>query len=78
MPVRIALLVCDTLMDEVAALHGQLPAIFDRWLRAAAPAPPTDFTLDAFDAVAEQFPDLAKYDALIITGSSAHMCSNVC
>ncbi|KAF9234197.1 class I glutamine amidotransferase-like protein [Melanogaster broomeanus] len=78
---RLAILVCDTPMPSVKAVHGDYRQIFEALL-ASSLAPinaskpdqaQVTFTLDGYDVVTEMAypPDEEEYDGLLLTGSAA-------
>lgn len=75
---RIALLVCDKPIPQVASKYGEYPVMFTDLLRSSLP-PSISAALDAGTALldaydvrfAQEYPDEIEYDALILTGSSA-------
>jgi hypothetical protein len=73
-PIRLALLVCDTLMQSILDAHGAYPEIFDALLRASAPAG-VAYELTPYDVVdAMTYPPLdAPLDGMLLTGSSARL-----
>ncbi|KAF8576341.1 class I glutamine amidotransferase-like protein [Ramaria rubella] len=73
MVLRLALLICDTPVPSVVAVHGDYLAIFTRFFKASLPDSRVEFSLDGFDVVHRQeYPSLvAGYDGIIITGSAA-------
>lgn len=74
-PLRIAILECDTPNPAVFAKHGLYSDIFTRLLHSAAttltpPLDPSSLSLSAYDVVTEQsYPSLDDIDAILITGS---------
>ncbi|MEQ9299547.1 MAG: type 1 glutamine amidotransferase [Cyclobacteriaceae bacterium] len=58
---RVALLVCDHVKDELVEEHGDYPMMFGRLL--------PKLSLDPWFVCDGQFPDINDYDAFICTGS---------
>jgi len=80
-PLRIAVLECDTPPADIVAKYGRYGRIFKTLLEAAAEglglSPEQDLELSAYDVVtAQEYPDLEKIDAVLISGSS--MFSSSC
>lgn len=82
LPLRIAVLECDTPLDNIKAKYGGYGNIFEALLKASAAAldPPTrldpdrDLQISKWDVVnGEEYPRLEDIDAILMTGSS--MCS---
>ena len=73
-PIRLAILLCDTPVPPVLNEHGDYQKIFTAWLRAASPS--VDFTLEAFDVVnkMEYPPEDFNYDGILLTGSGPSIC----
>ena len=74
-PLRIAILECDTPPADVVAKYGRYDRIFKTLLETAAEglglSPKQDLELSAYDVVtAQEYPDLEKIDAVLISGSS--------
>lgn len=74
-PLRIAILECDTPPPPVVEKYGQYGRIFTTLLESAADAlglsPEQDLELSVYDVVtAQEYPDLDKVDAVLISGSS--------
>jgi hypothetical protein len=74
-PLRIAILECDTPPAAIVDEYGRYDRIFTTLLQTAARglglSPEQDLELSAFDVVtAQQYPDLQKIDAVLISGSS--------
>lgn len=75
LPLRIAILACDTPQDKVRAKYGTYGSIFTSLLNAGAKAlepllSPSDLQITAFDVVTRQeYPTLEDIDAILITGS---------
>lgn len=74
-PLRIAILECDTPPAAVVEKYGRYDRIFTTLLETAAEElglyPKQDLELSAFDVVtAQEYPDLEKVDAVLISGSS--------
>jgi hypothetical protein len=74
-PLRIAILECDTPPAALVEKYGRYDRIFATLLEAAAAdlglSPKQDLELSAFDVVtAQEYPDLEKVDAVLISGSS--------
>lgn len=74
-PLRIAILECDTPPAAVVEKYGRYDRIFATLLETAAEglglSPKQDLELSAFDVVtAQEYPDLEKIDAVLISGSS--------
>ena len=70
-PPRIALFLCDTPIPTVRAVDGIYTDIFNTLLRKSRPD--LQYVLDPYDVREKQeYPrpeDLAKYDAIMLTGS---------
>lgn len=78
-PLRIAILECDTPPPALVEKYGRYDRIFTTLLEAAAEdlglSPKQDLDLSAFDVVtAQEYPDLEKIDAVLISGSSEYSC----
>ena len=73
MVLRLALLVCDTLMPAVVEAHGNHPEIYDTWLKASNVAG-VPYQLTPFDVVnhPEVYPNPEEIDAVILTGSGSN------
>ncbi len=74
-PLRIAILECDTPVPAVAEKYSTYGRVFTILLESAASglglSPTKDLELSAFDVVtAQEYPDLDKIDAVLISGSS--------
>lgn len=81
-PLRIAILQCDTPPPDVVAEYGKYDRIFTTLLETAASAmglsPKQHLALTSFDVVtAQEYPDLDKIDAVLISGSSMLVRVNV-
>ncbi|ORY16792.1 class I glutamine amidotransferase-like protein [Clohesyomyces aquaticus] len=77
-PLRIAILECDTPLDQTRAKYGGYGGVFKSLLEAAADglgqpdvlSSKQGLELSTFDVVNEQkYPDLDKIDAVLLTGS---------
>ncbi|GJJ13024.1 hypothetical protein Clacol_007273 [Clathrus columnatus] len=73
MPVRLALLICDTPNPGVLADHGDYLEIFTRFFQDSIPDKEIEFVIDGYDVVHKQEypPADSEYDAVVITGSAA-------
>ena len=77
LPLRIAILECDTPMDPVRAKYGDYGDIFTALLKAGADAleypglsSSAGLIISSFDVVTKQeYPSLGDIDAILITGS---------
>jgi hypothetical protein len=78
-PLRIAILECDTPLEQTQAQYGGYGGVFKALLLEAADAlgqpdlisSKQGLELSTFDVVNKQeYPDLAKIDAVLLTGSS--------
>ena len=72
-PLRIAILECDTPLDQTRAKYGGYGGVFTALLTAGAAAlgePDLKLELSTFDVVEKQeYPDLETIDAVLLTGS---------
>ncbi|EMD69844.1 hypothetical protein COCSADRAFT_106890 [Bipolaris sorokiniana ND90Pr] len=80
-PLRIAILECDTPPPALVEKYGRYDRIFTTLLEAAAEdlglSPKQDLELSAFDVVtAQEYPDLEKIDAVLISGSKHNSFDN--
>lgn len=83
-PLRFALLICDTPVPAVVKELGTYLEIYTRWLQKSFNAasgssvdPTTKFVVDGYDVVkAMNYPDLDKYDGLVLTGSCTSSVSH--
>jgi hypothetical protein len=86
LPLRVAILECDTPLDPVVDKYGRYGDIFKALLRTAADSlSQPDFSsknleLSAYDVVSKQeYPDLENVDAVLLSGSSTLLCiSSIC
>lgn len=77
LPLRIAILECDTPLDNTRAKYGSYGGVFTALLRAGADAlsypglsAESGLELTTFDVVtAQKYPSLSDIDAILITGS---------
>ena len=75
LPLRIAILECDTPLDWTRSKYGGYGGVFTALLESGAAAlePPlssSDLEISTFDSVTKQeYPSLDKIDAVLITGS---------
>lgn len=75
-PIRIALLICDTPIDDVVKVYGEYHSIFTALLTRSLPegVGKDRFVLDPYDVEHKmEYPpaDLEGYDAIMLTGSGA-------
>ncbi|KZT03619.1 class I glutamine amidotransferase-like protein [Laetiporus sulphureus 93-53] len=80
LPIRIALLLCDTPIPAVQSTDGDYTAIFNTLLRNSLPlGSGTDYILDSYDVRNKQeYPrNVDDYQAIILTGSAASAYENV-
>jgi hypothetical protein len=76
-PFRIAILECDTPLDNTNSKYEGYGGVFKRLLKASAVAlgginPDTDLIISKFDIVdGTEYPNLEEVDAILLTGSSA-------
>ncbi|CAE7200073.1 hypothetical protein CFE70_008009 [Pyrenophora teres f. teres 0-1] len=80
-PLRIAILECDTPPADVVAKYGRYDRIFKTLLETAAEGlgltPTQDLELSAYDVVtAQEYPDLERIDAVLISGSKHNSFDN--
>ncbi|KAH7398225.1 class I glutamine amidotransferase-like protein [Pyrenochaeta sp. MPI-SDFR-AT-0127] len=80
-PLRIAILQCDVLPPPVAEIYGNYGRVFTTLLESAAEglgiSPKQDLELSAFDVInAQEYPDLEKIDAVLISGSKHNSYDN--
>ena len=75
-PLRIAILECDTPLEQTKAKYGGYGGVFKALLETAADAlgrsgfSKESLELSTFDVVIkQQYPDLEKVDAVLMTGS---------
>ncbi|NOY67893.1 MAG: GMP synthase [Deltaproteobacteria bacterium] len=71
---KIGLLQCDHVADELAELHGDVPDLFLNLFRRAAKDLPFDVSIDIFNVMNGEYPDLSVphgngYDGFIGSGS---------
>jgi hypothetical protein len=84
LPLRIAILECDTPLDVVKAKYGTYGTIFTTLLNLGADAlgfpglsSSTGLTLSTFDVVTKQeYPELDDIDAILISGSKFNAYDN--
>jgi len=78
-PLRIAILECDTPLENANAKYGGYGGVFTALLRASAKAlgqpdkldPETGLEISKWDVVnGEEYPNLEDIDAILMTGSS--------
>jgi len=74
LPLRIAILECDTPLPGTVAQYGGYGGVFTSLLRAGAStlSPPlrdSDLLLSAYDVVQQKYPSLDSIDAVLISGS---------
>lgn len=74
-PIRIALLLCDTPIDEVAKKHGDYRDIFGDFFRNSVPdnAPTPEYVIDSYDVhYKQEYPEnIDAYNAVVMTGSGS-------
>jgi hypothetical protein len=83
-PIRIAILECDTPLEKTRERYGGYGGVFKTLLEAAADDLGRDdltsksgLELSTFDVVSKQeYPDLEKIDAVLLTGSSKSLLLN--
>lgn len=66
---KIALLVCDRVAEAFEQDHGNYEQMFSRWM--------PDYPLDAYFVCDGDFPDIARYDAFLCTGSKLSVYDDV-
>jgi hypothetical protein len=83
LPLRIAILECDTPLDNTRAKYGSYGGVFAALLNAGVealetpPLSPLDLKISTFDVVAKQeYPSLKDIDAILITGSRHNSFDN--
>jgi len=73
LPLRIAILACDTPLDGTRTKYGGYGGVFTALLHSAATAlsiPTTSLILSTYDVVtAQEYPSLDDIDAILMTGS---------
>jgi GMP synthase-like glutamine amidotransferase len=75
LPLRIAILECDKLLDGARSIYGGYGGVFTALLQSGAaalepPLSPSDLQISVFDAVTKQeYPSLESIDAVLLTGS---------
>jgi hypothetical protein len=69
--IRLALLICDTPLPQVVAVHGDYHRIFNALLTESRPKNAPHFILDPYDVVHKQEYPQGSYDGIIITGSAS-------
>ena len=75
LPLRIAILECDTPRDKTRARYGGYGGVFTALLNAGAaalepPLSPSDLQISIFDSVTKQeYPSLDDIDGILISGS---------
>ena len=76
LPLRIAILQCDTPLDGTKARYGGYDGVFTALIKAGADAlshpglsSSSGLALSSYDVVKEQYPKLEDIDAILITGS---------
>jgi GMP synthase-like glutamine amidotransferase len=74
LPLRIAILECDTPLPGTVAQYGSFGGVFTSLLRAGAStlSPPlheSDLVLSAYDVVQQKYPSLDSIDAVLISGA---------
>lgn len=76
-PLRIAVLECDTPLDNTKAKYESYGGVFKKFLKASAVVlgglnPDTDLVISKYDIVnGTEYPNLEDVDAILLTGSSA-------
>jgi hypothetical protein len=79
LPLRIAVLECDTPLDNTKAKYGGYGGVFEALLKSSAAAleqptrldPDRDLQISKWDVVnGQDYPRLEDIDAILITGSS--------
>lgn len=68
-PLKLAILLCDIPVPQVANVYGSYTNIFDSLLKNSLPE--AQFTLEGFDVVtAQEYPNLDDgYDGVLLSGS---------
>lgn len=82
LPLRIAILQCDTPLDGTRSKYGGYGGVFTALLNAGAAAlepllSPSDLQISVFDCVTKQeYPSLDSIDGILITGSRYNSFDN--
>lgn len=81
-PLRIAILECDIVIDQVKARYEGYTGVFTELFRASAKAlgqperldPETGLDISRWHVVdSDEYPNLDEVDALVLTGSSTYL-----
>jgi hypothetical protein len=77
-PIRVAILECDTLLDNTRVKYGSYGGVYEALLRSSAKAldrpetidPQSGLDISKWNVMEDRYPELEDIDAILITGSS--------